>query len=92
MVPKLFPVKIEDVVRLEKTISLNPQLKAYWLKKGMGFFSSDENGEPIDANLTNALLAPSQILSILENAQGEEATDFDKGLPFFDPADSHFFF
>lgn len=87
MVPNLFPVSLSDVARLEKIVDLNPDLKAYWLENGIGFFNGDENGDLIDEYVTNALFAPGQILTILENADDHDLRDYDKGMPFFDAAD-----
>lgn len=71
---------------------VNPQLRAFWLDYGYGFFSTWKSGCRVNASITNRLVAPSDVPGIMEYLEVNLPELCSLGMPFFDRMDLEHFF
>lgn len=71
---------------------VNPQLRAFWLDHGYGFFSTWKSGRRVDTSITNRLVDPSDVAEIMEYLEVNLPELCLLGMPFFNRMDLEHFF
>lgn len=87
LLPNFYPVDEADIVALNRTMPVNPQLRAFWIDHGYGFFNTLKDGSHADTSICNRLVDPTDVPDIMEYLEVNLPELCSFGMPFFNRMD-----